>query len=96
MGYDGVELAGYGSLDAAGAKAALASAKLRVAGMHVGPGRLRDELDSVIDEALLLGTSHVICPWWPDTQFVTAAACERIGQELATWGAAFPRLRHTL
>jgi sugar phosphate isomerase/epimerase len=89
MGYDGVELAGYGNLDAAGVKAALKAAKLRLSGMHVNPGRLRTELDAVIDEALLLGSSHVICPWWPDSQFVCATACERIGVELATWGAAF-------
>ena len=36
IGYAGVELAGYGNLDAKGAKAALDAAGLKVAGMHVG------------------------------------------------------------
>jgi sugar phosphate isomerase/epimerase len=60
LGYDGVELAGYGNLDAAGAKAALASAGLRVAGLHVGAPRLRGDMDAVIGEALLLGARHII------------------------------------
>ncbi len=86
-GYDGVELAGYGNTDAAGAKAALAAAGLKVAGMHVGPDRLRTELRTVIEEAMLLGTRHITCPWWNPVQFVSPAACEAIGLELATWGA---------
>jgi sugar phosphate isomerase/epimerase len=87
LGYDGVELAGYGNLDAAGVKDALASAGLRVAGMHTGAPRLRGEMDAVIGEALLLGARHVICPWWPPERFVSPAACESIAGELAGWGA---------
>jgi sugar phosphate isomerase/epimerase len=87
LGYDGVELAGYGNLDVAGVKDSLASAGLRVAGMHVGAPRLRDEMDAVIGEALLLGVHHVICPWWPPERFVSPAACECISKEMAGWGA---------
>lgn len=87
IGYAGVELAGYGNLDATGAKAAIDAAGLKVSGMHVGFQRLRDDLAGVINDALLFGTRHVVCPHWPETQFVSAAACEKIGEQLAEWGA---------
>lgn len=87
IGYAGVELAGYGNLDAAGAKAALDSCGLAVAGMHVGIARLRSDLSGVIDDALRLGARHVTCPHWPGNQFTSAAACEDIGRQLAAIGA---------
>jgi sugar phosphate isomerase/epimerase len=89
MGYTGVELAGFGNTDAAGAKAALDAAGLQVAGLHAGIGQLRTELNRCVDEALLLGTSHVICPYWPHAHYHSGAACTRIGEELAVIGATF-------
>lgn len=86
IGYHGVELAGYGNLDVKGAKAALDAAGLKVAGMHVGFPALRSDLNTVINDALLLGSRHVTCPSWPAVQFVSAAACERIGEQLADIG----------
>lgn len=89
MGYHGVELAGYGNLDVKGAKAALEAAGLRVAGMHVGQAALRADLNTVINDALLLGSRHVTCPSWPAAQFVSASACERIGEQLGEIGRTF-------
>jgi sugar phosphate isomerase/epimerase len=86
IGYRGVELAGYGNLDVKGVKAALDAAGLQVAGMHVGFATLRADLNTVINDALLLGSRHVTCPSWPAVQFVSAAACERIGEQLAEIG----------
>jgi sugar phosphate isomerase/epimerase len=86
IGYAGVELAGYGNLDAKGAKAALDAAGLKVAGMHVGLPALRTDPNSVISDALLLGCRHVACSWWPPAHFVSAAACERIGEQLGEVG----------
>lgn len=86
IGYAGVELAGYGNLDAKGAKAALDAAGLKVAGMHVGYPALRTDPNSVIGDALLLGCRHVACSWWPPGHFVSAAACERIGEQLGEVG----------
>ena len=88
IGYDGVELAGYGNLDAKGAKAALDAAGLKVAGMHVGYASLKNDPHNVIGDALLLGAPSVVCPWWPPAHFVSVAACERIGEQLAEIGAA--------
>lgn len=87
MGYAGVELAGYGNLDAAGVKAALAAAGLVVSGMHVGRPALTDNLAGVIADAKLLGARDVICPSWPKEEFTDRAACERIGEQLDHFGA---------
>ena len=88
MGYTGVELAGYGNLDAKKAKAALDAAGLTVSGTHAGIGALRGDFDTVVNDALLLGTSEVICPWWFPGHYLSAAACQRIGEELGGIGAA--------
>lgn len=87
MGYTGVELAGYGNLDAKGAKAAIDAAGLKVSGAHFGINALRGEFDTVVNDALLLGTREVICPWWFPSHYLSAAACSRIGEELGEIGA---------
>jgi sugar phosphate isomerase/epimerase len=86
IGYDGVELAGYGSLDAQGAKAAMDAAGLKVAGMHVSYASLHSDPNKVASEALLLGTRFVVCPSWPRGLFVSPSACERIGEQLGAVG----------
>lgn len=88
IGYTGVELAGYGNLDAAGARAALNAAGLRVSGMHMPIEVLRAELPRVIAEARLMGTTQVILPWLPPTSFATAAKCAEIAVELDRIGAS--------
>ena len=89
MGYAGVELAGFGNLDAKGAKAALDASGLKVAGIHAGIGPLRADLNRCVDEALLLGARHVICPYWPHEHYHSGSACARIGEELGAIGATF-------
>jgi sugar phosphate isomerase/epimerase len=86
MGFTGVELAGYGKLDLSGAKVALDQAGLHIAGMHINPAKL-GEINQIIDEALTLGTKHVTCAFWPRKFYVSPAACERIGERLAEFGA---------
>jgi len=87
IGYEGVELAGYGNLDAKGAKAALDAAGLKVAGMHVGFDSLKRELNTVVADALELGCRHVACSYWPPVHFVSAAVCESMGEQLGEIGA---------
>jgi sugar phosphate isomerase/epimerase len=86
IGYQGVELAGYGNLDAKGAKAALDAAGLQVAGLHVGFPALKNDLTSVVSDALLFGTQFVTCSWWTPSHFVSAAACESMGEQLGEIG----------
>jgi sugar phosphate isomerase/epimerase len=88
IGYRGVELAGYGNLAASGAKAALEGAGLEVAGMHAGIDALRRSFNEVVDDALLFGTRHVVCSWWPPSHYISAAAVQKIGEELNAIGAA--------
>lgn len=87
MGYAGVELAGYGNLDVKGVKAAVEAAHLKVSGLHVRVEDLRADLHRVIDDALLLSTRYVICPWLPDTLYLSPEACQEIGGELNRMGA---------
>lgn len=86
MGYEGVELAGYGKLDAAAAQKAVKEAGLRTSGMHVGLGALQKELPRVIAEAKGFGASHVTCPGWPGDKLKTRAECEFAGEELSRIG----------
>jgi sugar phosphate isomerase/epimerase len=88
IGYDGVELAGYGNLDAKGAKEAIDAAGLKVAGMHVSYPTLSTDLTTVISDALLFGTKNVTCSWWPPAHYLSAAACQRIGEQLGKVGEA--------
>jgi sugar phosphate isomerase/epimerase len=87
IGYTGVELAGYGNLDVHAANRVLREVGLAVAGTHILREALRENFEKVVEEALILGTSEVICPWWPAEEFVSVNAAEKIGQELESYGA---------
>lgn len=87
MGYAGVETAGLGNMDAAQAAEVLKEVGLKVSGMHVGIAALRSDLSKVASEAHLLGSRHVICPYFPRELFRSAAACQAIGEELNEIGA---------
>lgn len=88
LGYTGVETAGYGNLDAAGAARAVREAGLVCSGMHVGIQALRADLSKVAAEAHLFGTTHVICPYYDRSLFRTPNAAATIGRELDAIGAA--------
>jgi len=87
IGFAGVEITGYGNLNAAGANRALRDAGLAVAGLHILRERLRQEFHQVVDEALLLGATEIVCPWWPPEEMSTVGAVEQIGRELGEIGA---------
>lgn len=87
IGYTGVETAGYGNLDAAGAAKAIADAGLKVSGMHVGIDALRNTPSQVIADALCFGTTNVICPHFNRDLLTTVAACQAFGEELNCIGS---------
>jgi len=87
IGYTGVETAGYGNLDAPAAAKAISDAGLKVSGQHVGIGALRSDLSKVAYEAHLLGTRHVICPYYQRELFISGSAAAQIGEELDEIGA---------
>ncbi len=82
IGFAGIETAGFGNLDAAGAARAVSDAGLKCAGMHVGLPALRVDLGRVADEARLFGTRHVICPAGPRELLNSAAGFAAFGEEL--------------
>jgi sugar phosphate isomerase/epimerase len=86
FGYQGVETAGYGNLNANDAAAALKAAGLQVSGMHVGIDALRTSLNTVISDALTLGSRNIIVPSFPMALLATPAACAAVGEELACLG----------
>jgi sugar phosphate isomerase/epimerase len=92
MGYQGVETAGWGNLDANAGAAAIHDVGLKVSGMHVGIAALRSDFNRVVDEALLCGAPHVICPFWPKAHYHTAAACRQIGADLNEIGSRLRQL----
>src|SRR5215217_2216637 len=64
IGYENVELAGYGNLKtAADAKKALDDAGLKVSGAHAPLDQLEKDVEKVLDETELLGNKNLICPW---------------------------------
>jgi sugar phosphate isomerase/epimerase len=86
MGYRGVETAGYGNLDAAGAAAAIKAAKIVCSGMHIGIEALRANLTQVVTEARQLGTRNIICPFMPRELFTSPSSIVAIGRELGALG----------
>ena len=59
MGYEGVELAGYGSLSRDEFKSALDEVGLVVTSSHAGIERMETEFESVVDDAKTFGYSFV-------------------------------------
>lgn len=63
MGYEGVEIAGYGDLGFDAALNALRANNLKIVGNHAGLDALQNDLQSVIDENLLLDNKYVACSY---------------------------------
>lgn len=63
IGYDGVELAGYGDLTVVELKETLDRLGLKVAGSHVPLETLRNNLDQVIADQKVLDNKFVVCPY---------------------------------
>lgn len=86
-GFTGVETAGYGNLDVAGAASALKAAGLKCSGQHTSIALLRAEFNKVVCEAHQLGATNIIVPYYPPAMLTTAAACNELGRELNDLGA---------
>src|SRR5262245_26028974 len=87
IGFAGVELAAHTDFGADKLKAVLDQVGLKVAGLHVRYTALQADLNAIIADARLLDTRHIVVPWWDPAAFVSRAACERIGEQLAEVGA---------
>ncbi|MBM7579636.1 sugar phosphate isomerase/epimerase family protein [Jeotgalibacillus terrae] len=63
IGYDGVELAGYGGLTADELKKELDFLGLQAAASHIPLDRLKNDIQSVIEEQKTLNCHHIVCPF---------------------------------
>jgi len=88
IGYAGVELAGYGGLNAADMKALLEELELRPAGSHVSLDLLENELGSVMDYSLEIGNPYVVCPSLPRDRWQDEATLRATAQSLNRIGSA--------
>jgi sugar phosphate isomerase/epimerase len=62
IGYEHVELAGFGGHSVDEVRRALAAASVSAISMHVPLDRLASETDTVVGEAGMLGVGHVVVP----------------------------------
>lgn len=89
IGYEGVELAGFGSAGSAlAAKRAADEAGLVVSGMHVGLEALETDLDAALADAETVGTKLLICPYLADTRRVGGADYVQMAEFFDRLGAA--------
>lgn len=65
IGYEGIELAGYGDASPDQLTEALQELDLKVVGAHVGFGALREDLGGVVAEQARMGNTHLVCPSIP-------------------------------
>ncbi|QFK72461.1 sugar phosphate isomerase/epimerase [Pradoshia sp. D12] len=63
LGFDGVELAGYGKLTAQEVRNLLDEYGLKAAASHIPIDELESELERVIEEQIILGSNYIVCPY---------------------------------
>lgn len=63
IGYQGVEFAGYGDIEALEMKQHLERLSLKAISSHVPLERLENNLEDEIAYAKVLGMPHIVCPW---------------------------------
>lgn len=66
IGYEGVEFAGYGGLQASELKTVLNDLGLKAASSHVSIDELEKNLISVIEYQHAIGNKHIVCPYLPE------------------------------
>lgn len=63
LGFDGVELAGYGGLAPQQLKELLDELGLKVAASHISLDELKNNLAQVIEDQKTLGSQYIVCPY---------------------------------
>ncbi len=88
IGYEGVELAGYGDLNPGDLTRALEDLELNVVGSHVSFGALQEDLGGIVAENERMNNTHLVCPSIPGAQrnalgyIEFAHQLEAIGREI--------------
>lgn len=83
LGYEGVEFAGYGGLEAFEIKREMDKLGLKAAGTHVQLAELEKNLDNVIAYQKVLGNKHIICPMLTEAERADLPAYEKTAKKIA-------------
>jgi sugar phosphate isomerase/epimerase len=101
LGYEGVELAGYGGLEAPALRALLDELGLVAAASHVRLERLQSALDEELDFAEAIGCRDLVCPSAPEGRRETvddyrrlAALLDEVGERCRQRGTRFSYHNH--
>ncbi|MFC7370987.1 sugar phosphate isomerase/epimerase family protein [Fictibacillus iocasae] len=68
IGFDGVEFAGYGGLEAKELRNVIDTFGLRAASSHVPLNNIRHVLDKEIEIQLALGSKYIVCPYLEENE----------------------------
>ncbi|NOG93312.1 MAG: sugar phosphate isomerase/epimerase [Armatimonadetes bacterium] len=82
IGYEFVELAGFGGFEAPALSYHLSEIGLRVSGSHVGLDAVTANATKTIEDHLAIGCKDVIVPWIPDERRNSAKAWKETGNLL--------------
>ncbi|GKU80372.1 sugar phosphate isomerase/epimerase [Paenibacillus sp. L3-i20] len=100
MGYEGVEFAGYGNIEAEAMRDLLHELKLTPIGSHIGLERLESNIDEEISYLKTIGAKYAVCPWIPSELRDAEAwqnhiiAFERYGKRFSEEGITFAYHNH--
>ncbi len=87
MGYDGVQFAGYGGLDAGSLRRLLADAGVQPAGTHVALETLEGDLDRELDYNGEIGNRWIYCPYLHASRRENLAGWRQAAASLSRVGA---------
>ncbi len=85
-GYEAVEFAGYGGMDAPALRALIDELGLRAVSSHVGYQRFTQEPEAVIGELQTLGCSYAVVPGLPQ-EVRNAESVPGLVEQFNAWGA---------
>jgi sugar phosphate isomerase/epimerase len=87
IGFQAVELAGFGNLQPAEAAQAIEDAGLKVSGMHMGMDWFTEKFDELQEIARLFKTTEMIIPGTDPKRYDSKANCTALGEQLNELGA---------
>lgn len=100
MGYEGVEFAGYGGIEAEAMRDLLQELNLKAIGSHIGLQALEERLDEEIAYLNTIGGMYAICPYLPgdmrgaEAWPITIQKFEQIGKRFREAGITFAYHNH--
>jgi sugar phosphate isomerase/epimerase len=95
MGYEGVELAGYGNLQVDTLQRALQDNNLKVVASHIGIDQLKNSYDKVVEDNLLLNNKYIVVPFIGE-EYRSREGYTKLAEELNEFGARLNSAGFTL